>query len=110
MTTRPTATAAEWYRVCHLAHGVTQVYERFIAPYYRCNVWHVRGRDRDLLVDTGMGVVSLVGRRPAGRRWAMAPTWPGWSRVRRRHVCSSYRQPFRASPPDTHAQRSLGGR
>ena len=28
-------------------------------PFYRCNIWHVRGRDRDLLVDSGMGVVSL---------------------------------------------------
>ena len=26
----------------------------------RCNIWHVRGRDRDLVVDTGMGVASLV--------------------------------------------------
>jgi glyoxylase-like metal-dependent hydrolase (beta-lactamase superfamily II) len=25
----------------------------------RCNIWHVRGRDRDLVVDTGMGVASL---------------------------------------------------
>ncbi len=26
----------------------------------RCNIWHVRGRDRDLVIDTGMGVASLV--------------------------------------------------
>ncbi len=25
----------------------------------RCNIWHVRGRDRDLVVDTGMGLMSL---------------------------------------------------
>jgi glyoxylase-like metal-dependent hydrolase (beta-lactamase superfamily II) len=25
----------------------------------RCNIWHVRGRDRDLMIDTGMGVASL---------------------------------------------------
>ena len=25
----------------------------------RCNIWHVRGRDRDLLVDTGLGICSL---------------------------------------------------
>ena len=28
-------------------------------PLIRCNIWHVRGRDRDLLVDTGVGVASL---------------------------------------------------
>ena len=26
----------------------------------RCNIWHVAGRDRDLVIDTGMGVSSLV--------------------------------------------------
>jgi glyoxylase-like metal-dependent hydrolase (beta-lactamase superfamily II) len=25
----------------------------------QCNIWHVQGRDRDLLIDTGMGVASL---------------------------------------------------
>ena len=28
-------------------------------PLMRCNIWHVRGRDRDLVVDTGMGFMSL---------------------------------------------------
>ncbi|MFM0376036.1 MBL fold metallo-hydrolase [Paraburkholderia strydomiana] len=27
----------------------------------RCNIWHVRGRDRDLMIDTGMGHASLRG-------------------------------------------------
>ncbi|MBT5138376.1 MAG: MBL fold metallo-hydrolase [Acidimicrobiaceae bacterium] len=26
----------------------------------RCNIWHVRGLNRDLIVDTGMGVASLA--------------------------------------------------
>ena len=25
----------------------------------RCNIWHIKGRDYDLLVDTGMGICSL---------------------------------------------------
>jgi glyoxylase-like metal-dependent hydrolase (beta-lactamase superfamily II) len=53
------ATADSWYKVERLADGVTLISEQFIEPYYRCNIWHVRGRDRDLLVDSGMGVVSL---------------------------------------------------
>jgi glyoxylase-like metal-dependent hydrolase (beta-lactamase superfamily II) len=64
MTTRPIAPAAEWYRVRRLDHEITHVDEHFIDPFYRCNVWHVRGRDHDLLVDSGMGVVSLVGQLP----------------------------------------------
>ncbi len=53
------ATADTWYRVQPLADGVTHIDEPHIKPFYRCNIWHVRGRDRDLLLDSGMGVVSL---------------------------------------------------
>lgn len=64
MYTRPIASAAEWWRVRRLDHGVTHVDEPFIDAFYRCNVWHVRGRESDLLVDSGMGVVSLVEQLP----------------------------------------------
>jgi glyoxylase-like metal-dependent hydrolase (beta-lactamase superfamily II) len=49
----------DWYSVTRVGDDVTRIEEPFIKPFYRCNVWHVRGRDRDLLVDSGMGVVSL---------------------------------------------------
>jgi glyoxylase-like metal-dependent hydrolase (beta-lactamase superfamily II) len=42
-----------------LDDGVTLIRETHIRPFYRCNIWHVRGRDCDLLIDSGMGVVSL---------------------------------------------------
>ena len=35
------------------------IFEPHVIPNIRCNMWHVRGRDRDLLLDSGMGVVSL---------------------------------------------------
>lgn len=53
------ANARDWYRVRRLEDGVTWIDEPFIREFYRCNVWHVRGRDRDLLVDSGWGAVSL---------------------------------------------------
>jgi glyoxylase-like metal-dependent hydrolase (beta-lactamase superfamily II) len=53
------ATAREWYEARPLSDGVTWIYEPFVKLFYRCNIWHVRGRDRDMLVDSGMGVVSL---------------------------------------------------
>ncbi len=53
------ATAETWYETTPLEDGVTHIYEPFIKAFYRCNIWHVRGRDRDMLVDSGMGVVSL---------------------------------------------------
>jgi len=53
------ATADTWYETRSLEDGVTHIWEPHIKPFYRCNIWHVRGRDRDLLIDSGMGVVSL---------------------------------------------------
>ena len=48
-----------WYRTQTMDDDVTLIEEPFIKAFFRCNIWHVRGRDRDLLVDSGMGVVSL---------------------------------------------------
>ena len=53
------ATPETWYETTRLEDGVTHIHEPFIKAFYRCNVWHVRGRDKDMLVDSGMGVVSL---------------------------------------------------
>ena len=59
MTAPIHASARDWFRVRPLEHGITHIDELHIVPFYRCNIWHVRGRDRDLLLDSGMGVVSL---------------------------------------------------
>ena len=52
-------TADSWFETKTLSDGVTYIGEPHIKEFYRCNMWHVRGRERDMLVDTGMGVVSL---------------------------------------------------
>ncbi|PIL19722.1 hypothetical protein P775_13230 [Puniceibacterium antarcticum] len=49
----------DWWRVTRLDDGISLIDEPHILPFYRCNCWHVRGPDGDLLVDSGMGVVSL---------------------------------------------------
>ncbi|MGE0210594.1 MAG: MBL fold metallo-hydrolase [Parvibaculaceae bacterium] len=54
----------EWYETVRFADGVTLIHEPWIKPFYRCNIWHVRGRDRDLLFDSGLGHFSL--RRHVG--------------------------------------------
>ena len=51
--------AEDWYRTRRVGDDVTHIDEPHIETFYRCNMWHVRGRDRDLLIDSGMGVVSL---------------------------------------------------
>lgn len=53
------AEAHEWYETLKMADDVTLIHEPWIKPFYRCNMWHVRGRDRDLLFDSGLGHFSL---------------------------------------------------
>jgi glyoxylase-like metal-dependent hydrolase (beta-lactamase superfamily II) len=53
------ALASDWYRIRRVGDDVSWIFEQHIREFYRCNLWHVRGRDRDMLVDSGMGVVSL---------------------------------------------------
>jgi hypothetical protein len=39
--------AERWFERRAIADGVTWLYEPHVDPFLRCNVWHVRGRDRD---------------------------------------------------------------
>lgn len=50
---------AEWFVRERVDDVVTLLTEPHVHPLLRCNVWHVRGRDQDLVVDTGLGLVSL---------------------------------------------------
>ena len=51
--------AERWFEEKTIGDGITLLWEPHVIPLMRCNIWHVRGRDRDLLIDTGMGVASL---------------------------------------------------
>lgn len=46
-----------WYRQRPVGNGITWIDERFIQDFYRCNIWPLRGRERDVMVDSGMGVL-----------------------------------------------------
>ena len=59
--------AEEWWALEDAGDGVTRLIERHIDPMLESNVWHVRGRDSDLLIDTGNGLGAL---RPAVDRLA----------------------------------------
>jgi glyoxylase-like metal-dependent hydrolase (beta-lactamase superfamily II) len=54
----------DWWRVTPMGDGITLIDEPHIHSFYRCNCWHIRGGDEDMLVDSGMGVVSLRGWVP----------------------------------------------
>ena len=49
----------DWYRTETKGDGVTLISEPVIQEFYRCNCWHIRGPESDMLIDSGMGVVSL---------------------------------------------------
>lgn len=51
--------ADRWFERRRIDDDITLLWEPHVIPLMRCNIWHVRGRDRDLLVDTGMGIASL---------------------------------------------------
>lgn len=51
--------ADRWFRSQRVADGITLLVEDHLDPFFESNVWHVRGRDRDLVVDTGNGIGDL---------------------------------------------------
>ena len=68
MSTSPKArrlpVAKEWFVKKPLGGGLTLIREPHVTRALRCNIWHLRGRDRDLLIDTGMGIASLFAAFP----------------------------------------------
>ena len=54
--------AHRWFARRRIDDDITLIWEPHVDPLGRCNIWHVRGAEADLLVDTGMGIAQL---RPA---------------------------------------------
>ena len=52
--------ADRWFEFERLADGITRIWEPHVIRVMQCNIWHVRGRNRDLVIDTGMGIASLA--------------------------------------------------
>ena len=51
--------AERWFERRRVDDDITLLWEPHVVPLMRCNIWHLRGRDLDLLIDTGMGIASL---------------------------------------------------
>jgi len=58
-----------WFRRTAVEAGTTMLTEPFVHDHMRANIWHLGGRDADLLVDTGMGICPLAPEvgTPAGK-------------------------------------------
>lgn len=52
--------ANTWFRTTPLDGAVTLIVEPHVHVVWQANLYFVRGRDRDMLVDTGMGVAPMA--------------------------------------------------
>jgi glyoxylase-like metal-dependent hydrolase (beta-lactamase superfamily II) len=50
-----------WFDDETVDDGVLRIREPYVDPFLQANLFLIRGRDRDLLVDTGLGIGSLRG-------------------------------------------------
>ena len=48
-----------WFSRRVIDDAITLLLEPAVDRLQQCNIWHVRGRDRDLVVDTGLGIAPL---------------------------------------------------
>ena len=70
MATLALPVAERWFEHRTLDDGISHIWEPHVIAFMRCNIWHVPGRERDLLIDTGMGMASLkeIGRASCRER------------------------------------------
>jgi glyoxylase-like metal-dependent hydrolase (beta-lactamase superfamily II) len=52
--------ADRWFETKRVYDAITMLWEPHLHPVWQSNIWHVRGRDRDLLIDAGMGIGDLA--------------------------------------------------
>ena len=55
----PTRIGDKWFEHRHIDDDITLIWEPYVDPLLRCNIWLVRGSKCDALIDSGLGVVSL---------------------------------------------------
>lgn len=59
-----------WYEIESYSDDITRVYEKYIDPYWSSSIWLVCGKNFDLVVDTGTGIVppapfiSTISKKP----------------------------------------------
>lgn len=52
----------DWFTKSQVASDLTMLLEPYVDDFFRANIWHLKGRDRDLVIDTGMGLANLTAR------------------------------------------------
>lgn len=49
----------QWFERELISQTITRIWEPFVHPFFRANIFHVRGRDANLVIDFGTGLKSL---------------------------------------------------
>jgi glyoxylase-like metal-dependent hydrolase (beta-lactamase superfamily II) len=57
---KPLPVADRWFETHRIDDAITKITEPHVHAIWRSNIWHVRGRDADMLVDAGMGIDALA--------------------------------------------------
>ena len=71
MSTPQLPVAPDWFRVTWVTAGIAMLTEPHVDGLLRGNLWYIRGRERDLVVDTGNGIAPVrpvLERLSYGRR------------------------------------------
>lgn len=91
----------DWFGKAIVDAGTTMLTEPFVHDFVRANSWHLKGRDADLLVDTGMGIRPLAPEigTPAGKPLIVVAT-----HIHLDHVGSLHEFPLRMGPKASAAQ------
>lgn len=55
----PVAKPGDWFESIAISDGISLIRERYVASWLRCNIWHIKGKEYDLLIDSGMGLRPL---------------------------------------------------
>ncbi len=90
-----------WFSKSVVDKDLTMLTEPFVHGYVRANIWHLMGRDANLLVDTGMGIRPLAPEidTPAGKPLIVVAT-----HIHLDHVGSLHEFALRAGPRHSAAQ------
>ncbi len=51
--------ADHWFEIRRVDDDITHIWEPYVDPLLRCNIWHVRGADDDMVIDSGLGIAGL---------------------------------------------------
>jgi len=63
------------FSITPIEEGVSLIEENHVASWLRCNIWHIKGKDRDLLIDSGMGLRSAITTSPPFLRTLISIIW-----------------------------------